>query len=269
MVETTVTTPLEQAINGVEGMAYMTSTSGNDGSASITVTFDVTRDPDLAAIDVQNRVTQARGAPAERGEAGRRHRCRRAPSGFVLRRRRLRRGRRYDPLFLSNYLDVYVRDAIKRVPGVADVIIFGERKYSMRLWLDPTGWRRAGSPPATWSTRCATRTCRWRPARWASRRRARARRYQISVRAVGRLTSADQFENIILKTGDRRLAGAREGRRPRRARRRDLRPDLRFQRLRGRRASACSQLPSANALDVYSGVIAELDRLAARASRRA
>src|SRR6266853_1932286 len=135
-VETAVTTPLEQAINGVEGMLYMSSSSTNSGVSSITVTFDVTRNSDLAAVDVQNRVNIALGRlPAEVRQLG--VTVQKTATNFVLAAGAYAQQGEYDSLFLSNYLDVYVKDALKRVLGVADVIIFGERKYSMRLWLDP------------------------------------------------------------------------------------------------------------------------------------
>src|ERR671913_606019 len=135
-VETAVTTPLEQAINGVEGMLYMTSSSTNSGIASINVTFDITRDQDLAQVDVQNRVNQALGRmPTEVRTTG--ITVQKQSTGFVMAVGVFAPGGEYDSLFLSNYLDVYVRDALKRVPGVSEVMIFGERKYSMRLWLDP------------------------------------------------------------------------------------------------------------------------------------
>src|ERR1051325_7249452 len=134
-VETAVTTPLEQAINGVEGMLYMTSSSSNSGVSSITITFDTTRNQDIAAVDVQNRVNQALGRlPAEVRQLG--VSVNKSATNFVLAAGAYSNGQ-YDSLFISNYLDVYVKDAVKRVPGVADVIIFGERKYSMRVWLDP------------------------------------------------------------------------------------------------------------------------------------
>ena len=135
-VETPVTTPLEQAINGVEGMLYMTSSSTNSGVSQINVVFDVTRNQDLAAVDVQNRVNQALGRlPAEVRQIG--VTVQKQANNFVMGAGVFSERGEYDSLFLSNYIDVYVKDALKRIPGVADVIIFGERKYSMRLWLDP------------------------------------------------------------------------------------------------------------------------------------
>ena len=135
-VETAVTTPLEQAINGVEGMLYMSSSSTNSGVATISVTFDVTRDQDLAAVDVQNRVNQALGRmPAEVRTTG--ITVQKQSNAFVMAIGVYSEENAYDSLFMSNYLDVYVKDALKRIPGVGDILIFGERKYSMRLWLDP------------------------------------------------------------------------------------------------------------------------------------
>src|SRR5690242_16764825 len=135
VVESSVTTPLEQQINGVEGMKYMSSTSGNDGTSSIQVIFDLNRDADLAAVDVQNRVNQALGRmPNEVKTTG--VSVVRANTSFVFAAAFYSDDDRYDTLFLSNYLDLYVRDAVKRIKGVGDVIIFGERKFAMRLWLN-------------------------------------------------------------------------------------------------------------------------------------
>ena len=135
-VESAVTIPLEQSINGVEGMKYITSTSGNDGTSQVTVTFDVSRNVDLAAVDVQNRVNQALGRlPNTVKNTG--VIITKQIGGFVFGAGVYSENGAYDSLFLSNYLDVYVKDAVKRVPGVGDVFVFGERKYAMRLWLDP------------------------------------------------------------------------------------------------------------------------------------
>src|SRR5208337_2093809 len=136
-VESAVTIPLEQAINGSPGMKYITSISGNDGTSQIIVTFDVTRDVDLASVDVQNRVNQALGrlpnAVKNTGII-----ITKQASGFVFAAGLYSETGQYDSLFMSNYLDVYVRDTLKRVKGVGDAMIFGERKYAMRLWLDPS-----------------------------------------------------------------------------------------------------------------------------------
>jgi HAE1 family hydrophobic/amphiphilic exporter-1 len=128
--------PLEQQINGAEGMKYITSSSTNNGVSTVTATFDLSRDPDLAAVDIENRVNTASGRlPNAVKQIG--VTVAKTSQNFVFGGAVFSPDKRYSTLFISNYLDVYVRDSLKRVPGVADVLIFGERKYSMRLWLDP------------------------------------------------------------------------------------------------------------------------------------
>src|SRR6187549_2077601 len=198
-VETSVTTPLEQAINGVEGMSYMTSSSTNSGVSTINVTFDITRDQDLAQVDVQNRVNQTLGRmPAEVRTTG--ITVQKQSTGFVMAVGVYSDKGQYDSLFLSNYLDIYVKDAVKRVPGVSDVLIFGERKYSMRLWLDPD--RMAARSLTANDVVSALREQNVQVAA-GSVGQAPApsgQMYQLSVRAVGRLREAAEFENIILKS---------------------------------------------------------------------
>src|SRR5208337_2362133 len=147
-VESAVTIPLEQAINGVPGMKYISSSSGNDGTSQITVTFDVARDVDLASVDVQNRVSQALGrlpnAVKNTGVI-----ITKQASGFIFAAGVYSEKGEYDSLFLSNYIDVYVRDALKRVPGVNDAFLFGERKYAMRVWLDPARMAQRGLTAST------------------------------------------------------------------------------------------------------------------------
>ena len=121
IVETAVTTPLEQAINGVEGMQYMTSTSGNDGTCAITVTFDVDAQPRHRRRRRAEPHLAGRGPAAERGEAGR-HLGHQGGDSFVLAAGVYAENGEYDPLFISNYLDGFVKDELKRVPGVGDVI---------------------------------------------------------------------------------------------------------------------------------------------------
>ncbi|MGH9312219.1 MAG: efflux RND transporter permease subunit [Vicinamibacterales bacterium] len=261
-VETGVTTPLEQAINGVEGMLYMTSSSTNSGVSQINVTFDVTRNIDIAAVDVQNRVNQAMGRlPGEVRTTG--VSVQKVSTGWVLAAGAYSKDGQYDSLFISNYLDVYVKDALKRVPGVGDVIIFGERKYSMRLWLDP-GRLAARQLTAgdvvnalrEQNVQVAAGSIGESPAR-------EGQTYQISVRAAGRLEDVSQFENLVVKAGDagslvrltdvgRAELGAET-----------YSSQLRFQ---GFEAVGFGviQLPGANLLDVEAGVIAELQRLSER-----
>jgi hydrophobic/amphiphilic exporter-1 (mainly G- bacteria), HAE1 family len=258
-VETAVTTPLEQAINGVEGMLYMSSSSTNSGFSSISVTFDITRDQDLAQVDVQNRVSQALGRlPTEVRALG--VTVNKQTTGFVMAAGVFAEKGEYDSLFLSNYIDVYVKDALKRVPGVADVTIFGERKYSMRLWLDPQ--RLAARQITAGDVTNALREQNIQVAAGAIGQSPapKGQLYQLSVRVEGRLPDAPDFDNIIVKAGQdgslvrlKDVGYAQLGAETYSA-------ELRFQ---GQEAVGFGviQLPSANALDVARGVRAEVERL--------
>ena len=199
-VESAVTIPLEQAINGVQGMKYITSTSGNDGSSQVTVTFDVSRDVDLASVDVQNRVNQALGRlPNEVKNTG--IIITKQLGGFVLAAGVYADGGTYDSLFLSNYLDIYVKDAVKRVPGVGDVVIFGERKYAMRLWLDPGRMAQRGLSATDVLSALQEQNVQVAAGQVGQPPSPVGQAFQISVRAIGRLTEPSEFENIVLKTG--------------------------------------------------------------------
>src|SRR5215204_6729383 len=200
-VETAVTTPLEQAINGVEGMTYITSSSTNSGFSIITVTFDVTRDQDVAAVDVQNRVNQALGRmPAEVRTTG--ITVQKQSTGFVMAVGVFAEKGEYDSLFLSNYLDIYVKDALKRVPGVSDVVIFGERKYSMRLWLDPDRLAARAITANDVVTALREQNVQVAAGSVGQAPAPAGQQYQLSVRALGRLRDPAEFDDIIVKAGE-------------------------------------------------------------------
>ena len=259
-VESGVTIPLEQAINGSPGMKYISSSSGNDGTSQITVTFDVTRDVDLASVDVQNRVSQALGrlpnAVKNTGII-----ITKQTSGFVFGAGVYSETGQYDSLFQSNYLDVYVRDALKRVKGVGDVFIFGERKYAMRLWLDPARMAQRGLTATTVLNALNEQNVQVAAGQVGQPPSNQGQAYQISVRAIGRLTEPKEFEDIILKTGtDGTLVRLKDvGRAELGAE--DYGSILRFN---GHDAVGLgvTQLPGANALDVDRAAKAELERLA-------
>jgi HAE1 family hydrophobic/amphiphilic exporter-1 len=259
-VESAVTIPLEQQINGAEGMKYITSTSGNDGTSQVLVTFDLTRNPDLATVDIQNRVNTAQGRlPGAVKAVG--ITTAKTSQNFVFGAAVFSdKEHNYPTLFMSNYLDVYVRDSLKRIPGVADVLIFGERKYSMRLWLDPVRMAgRALTAPdvvnalSEQNVEVAAGQVGQQPA-------VPGQNYQVSVRAVGRLSEPAQFDNIILKTNaDGTLVRLKDvGHAELGAE--TYASDLQFN---GQDAVgiAVLQLSTANALDVDRRAIAELDRL--------
>src|SRR6202045_1236248 len=258
-VESAVTIPLEQSINGVPGMKYITSTSSNEGASTIIVTFDITRDPDLAAVDVQNRVNQALGRmPNEVKNTG--IFISKQLSGFVFGAGVYSENGEYDSLFLSNYLDVYVRDAIKRVKGVGDVQIFGERKYAMRLWLDPAKMAQRGLTATNVLAALQEQNVQVAAGQVGQPPTPSGQAFQISVRAIGRLSEAAEFENIILKTGaDGTLVRLKDvGHAELGAE--DYGSRLRYN---GHEAvgMGVTQLPGANALDVDKAAKAEFLRL--------
>jgi HAE1 family hydrophobic/amphiphilic exporter-1 len=197
-VEKAVTIPLEEAINGVEGMRYISSSSTNSGTSSISTTFTTGYDLDIAAVDVQNRVASVTGRlPAAVNATG--ISIIKQSFNFVLGAGFFTRDGRYSPEFISNYLDVYVKDAIKRVPGVGDVMIFGERKYAMRVWLDPERLA-ARNLTATDVVNALVEQNVEIPAGQLGQPPSDAKQaFQMPVRVVGRLTSPAEFDKIIVK----------------------------------------------------------------------
>jgi hydrophobic/amphiphilic exporter-1 (mainly G- bacteria), HAE1 family len=261
-VESAVTVPLEQQINGAEGMKYITSSSGNDGTSQILVTFDVTRNPDLATVDIQNRVNTALGRlPSAVKSVG--IITQKTSQNFVFGAAIICDNNRYSTLFMSNYLDVFVRDALKRIPGVADVIIFGERKYSMRLWLDPVRMAGRGLTAPDVVNALGEQNVEVAAGQVGQQPAIPGQDYQVSVRAVGRLSEAAQFDNIILKTNaDGTLVRLKDvGHSELGAE--SYASDLQFN---GQDAVgiAVEQLSTANALEVDRRAVAELDRLSKR-----
>jgi hydrophobic/amphiphilic exporter-1 (mainly G- bacteria), HAE1 family len=258
-VESAVTTPLESVINGVEGMAYMTSASTNSGFSSITVMFEVGRDPDLAAIDVQNRVNQALGRmPAEVRTNG--ITVTKNTTGFLGALGFYSPDHRYDELFISNYVDRYVRDNLKRVAGVGNVFIFGERRFAMRLWLDPNRLAGRGLTAGDITNALREQNVQVAAGSVGAQPSTPDQMYQLSVRAAGRLTEVNQFEDIVVKAGrDGALVRVKDvGRVELGAE--DYSSRLRFE---GVPASGVGiqLLPSANALATFQGVMAEMQRL--------
>jgi HAE1 family hydrophobic/amphiphilic exporter-1 len=261
-VETAVTTPLEQVINGVEGMQYMTSTSGNDGTCSITVTFDPTRNLDVAAVDVQNRISQAEGLlPNEVKQVG--ISVTKVSTNFVLAAAAFAEHGEYDTLFISNYVDRFVRDELKRVKGVGDVLVFGIGRYAMRLWLDPDKLAGRGVTADEVVQALREQNVQVAAGQVGAPPARTGQSFQISVRAAGRLTDPSQFENIILKRSpDGALVRVKD------VGRTELGAESystvsRYQ-ARDAVGFGILQLPTANALQVFRDVSAEIDRLSKR-----
>jgi HAE1 family hydrophobic/amphiphilic exporter-1 len=199
-VESAVTFPLETAINGVEGMRYMSSTSSNDGTSSITVTFQTGYDLSIAAVDVQNRVATASGRlPAVVNATG--ISITKANSNFVFAAGFLSPDKSLSQGFISNYIDVYVKDALKRVPGVGDVVIFGERKYAMRIWLDPARLAARQLTALDVTNALAEQNVEVAAGQLGQPPNDPKQQYSMAVRVVGRLSEPGEFNNIILKNG--------------------------------------------------------------------
>ena len=262
VVESAVTTPLEQAINGAQSIKYITSTSGNDGTSTININFDLGRDVDLAAVDVQSRISSAQGRlPEEVKRTG--VTVAKVSNSFVLAIGILTPDDRYSSQFLSNYADVYIKDALKRVKGVGDVRIFGERKYSMRIWLDPTKLVNKGVTPQDVVAAIAEQNVQVAAGQIGQAPLPPGQLFQMSIRAQGRLKNAEEFENIIIRNGsDGQLVRLKDvGRAELGAE--DYGNVVRF---RGKEAVGIGvfQRPGSNALEIASGVRAEMERLAKR-----
>jgi len=198
VVESAVTIPLEQQINGVEGMHYITSTSSNDGTSSINVTFRTGYDLNIAAVDVQNRVATAQGRlPQEIKNTG--VTITKANPNFVFAAGFYSPDNSLSNQYISNYLDVYVKDALKRIPGVGDVIIFGERKYAMRIWLDPTKLAARQLTAADVVSALQEQNVEIPAGQLGRPPSDPKQNFQVTLRVVGRLSEPREFENIILK----------------------------------------------------------------------
>lgn len=256
-VEASVTNILEQQINGVRGMKYINSTSGNDGTSSITATFDLERDIDSAAVDVQNRVSSVTGRlPDEVKKTG--ITVDKVSTNILF--GAALSSETHDALFMSNYADLYMKDALKRVKGVGDVVIFGERKYSMRIWLDPSKLNNRGITTTDIVKALADQNAQVASGTIGKAPYPKGQSFEISTRVAGRLKTPEQFSNIVIKTGPfgsvvklKDVARVELG----------AENYGTFLRYRGLNAVgiAIYQYPGANALDVAKAAKAELARL--------
>ncbi len=200
VVESAVTTPIESKINGVEGMRYIQSNSGSDGTSTITVTFDVGRDKDLAAVDVQNRVNTALASlPTEVKNTG--VTITKTTPAIVMAVGFHSSDGSLSATFISNYLAIYVVDALKRLPGVGEVIIFGERRYAMRLWLDPAKLAARGLTATDVVNALREQNAQIVSGQLGQPPSPPGQTFQISVRALGRLTDPGQFERLVIRSG--------------------------------------------------------------------
>ena len=259
VVESAVTVPLEQELNGVEGMRYISSTSSNDGVSTITVTFEPTRDIEVATVDVQNRVSRATPRlPSQVIQAG--IVVNKASTQLLISFGLYSPDGVYDTQFMSNYADVNLKDAIKRVRGVGEVRIFGERKFAMRIWIDPMELARRKLSGQDLVRALQEQNLQVAAGQIGQPPTGDDQPYQLAVRARGRLVDPAEFENIVIQRGpDGQLVRLKD------VARAEVGAENYGQLLRFNGQAGVGmgifQLPTANALDVRDAAVSEMARL--------
>ncbi len=200
VVADTVTTPLEQQINGVPGMAYMSSVSANDGTSTITITFEVGYPIDVAAVDVQNRITAASGQlPAIVNQGG--VTIQKQNPNFALAVNLSSPDGSVDLTTLSNFAYLQLADPLKRLTGVGNVIIFGERRYSMRVWLDPDRLANLGLTALDVTDAIASQNIQVAAGKIGQSPAPDGTAFEVQVNALGRLTDPAEFGEIVIRAG--------------------------------------------------------------------
>ena len=260
VVEQTVTTPIEQQVNGVENMIYMSSRSGSDGTMTLTVTFKVGTELDIAAVNVQNRVAIAEAKlPQDVTRQGITI-TKQSPDLVEIVALVSPDGSR-DELYLANYATLQVVDVLSRVPGVGQVTVFNGRDYGMRLWLNPDRLASLGVTAGDVADAVREQNLQAAAGQIGQPPAPAGQQFQYTVTTRGRLTTPQEFGDIILRT---RTDGSA-------LRVRDVgRVELgaqsygSFGRVGGKPAALVGvfQLPGANALQVSTGVQAAMARLA-------
>jgi HAE1 family hydrophobic/amphiphilic exporter-1 len=194
-VMNSVIAPLEESINGVENMTYMSSSAANNGTASINVYFKQGSDPDMAAVNVQNRVTKAQGLlPAEVTKVGVITSKRQTSMLMVF--SVYSSDNRYDQTFLQNYAKINIIPQIMRVPGVGDAAVLGAREYSMRIWLKPEVMAQYKLMPGDISAALAEQNIEAAPGQFGEDGK---QSFQYVMKSKGRLQKTEEFENIVIR----------------------------------------------------------------------
>jgi multidrug efflux pump subunit AcrB len=201
VVADTVATPIEQEVNGVENMLYMSSKCTNDGQMYLDVTFALGTDLNMAQVLVQNRVSVAEAKLPEEVKRQGVTTKKKSPS-ILLCVNLIAPGGRYDQLYLSNFATIQVKDALARLKGVGDVTFLGPRDYSMRIWLDPEKLARLNMTPADVISAVKEQNTQVAAGRLGQAPAPAGQSFQLTVKTLGRLTDEDEFRNIIVKVGD-------------------------------------------------------------------
>jgi multidrug efflux pump len=203
VVADTVAAPIEQQVNGVEGMLYMSSQMGNDGSYTLTVTFDIGTDLDVALVMVQNRVQLAEPLlpPSVQNQ------------GITIRKKTpdilnvinfYSPDGRYDDVYLSNFAQIHVYDELLRIDGVSQINFLGVGNYSMRLWLDPDKLASQNMTAADVAAAIRSQNLDAPAGQVGQPPASRGRPFQLPIDTLGRLTDPEQFGDIIVKVGQSR-----------------------------------------------------------------
>jgi hydrophobe/amphiphile efflux-1 (HAE1) family protein len=199
-VRDTVAAPIEEQVSGVEGMMYMSSSSTNDGTYRLTVTFKLGMDSDIAQVLVQNRVSLALPViPALVQNEGITVK-KMSPSTMMIVNLTSPDGR-YDNIFLSNYATIYIRDELGRLPGVADVTYFGQRDYSLRAWLDPDKLAAMNLTAQDVVAAIAQQNLQVAAGQIGQEPVPKGQQFQLTINTLGRLVDPEQFAEIIVKAG--------------------------------------------------------------------
>ena len=257
-VAQTVGEPIEQQINGIEGMLYMSSNSGSDGSYSLTVTFENGTDLDEAAIDIQNRMQEANAQlptiVKEEGVSVSKN----SSNQVLFLALQAPDDSGYDALYLTNYAQLNIIDPLSRVSGVGGVSAFGGGEYSMRIWLDPELMAARGLTPADIETAIQAQNMEVSAGSVGDPHSGKAE-FEYSLVSHGRLTDVTEFGDIVVRSGADGIIRLKDVAKV------DLGSESysNVARLNGRQVCliGVQQLPGANALDVADGALAEMQRL--------
>ncbi|GAA3911890.1 multidrug efflux RND transporter permease subunit [Litoribacillus peritrichatus] len=199
VVQETVAAPIEEEVNGVEGMLYMSSKSANDGSYTLSVTFEIGTDPDMAQIDVQNRVSRANPKlPSDVVKQG--VAVEKKSTDMLLIVNLYSPKETYDGLFLSNFTSINVKNDISRINGISDATIMGEMDYGMRIWLDPERMASLGVTTADVQSVISEQNVQVAAGQLGAAPSPPEQQFQYTLKAKGRLTSEEEFNNLIVRS---------------------------------------------------------------------
>jgi len=198
VVESTVAQPLEAQVNGVDKMIYMKSNSANDGSYSLTVSFELGTNPDIDVVNVNNRVQAAVSKlPAEVQQQG--VTVQKRSSAILEFLQFYSEGGKQDPLFISNYITINVLDKLSRVPGVGQAFVFGAQDYSMRIWFDTDRLVALNLMPSDIINAIESQNVQGAVGRIGARPTTDATQFQINLQTKGRLVRPEEFAKIVLR----------------------------------------------------------------------